>query len=179
MRFILLSFLFLFSCTLPTPAVPRVYVFRDSTVFLEYYTGASNPIDSSVVLREQIGQFAKTQLGVCYKYCSKDPAGGFDCSGFVNYVFNHFDIAVPRSSVEFTNLGKTISLAKARVGDLILFTGTVPGKKIVGHIGIILSNENGAIRFIHSSSGEVYGVTITLLEDYYMSRFVKVISILK
>jgi cell wall-associated NlpC family hydrolase len=128
---------------------------------------------------EKIVAFAKTQIGVPYKYCSMTPGGGFDCSGFVNYVFNHFAIAVPRASVGFTNIGREIQLSKTRPGDLILFTGTNPHSRVVGHIGIIIANDHGEISFIQSTSGIAYGVVISALDKNYMSRFVKVIRIVE
>lgn len=118
-------------------------------------------------------QFAKTLIGTPYKYASADPSEGFDCSGFISYVFNHFNIKVPRSSRDFRNAGKEISLKDCKPGDLILFTGTDSTERIIGHIGLILSNKNG-ITFIHSSSGKADGVVITRLNNYYRSRFVKV-----
>jgi cell wall-associated NlpC family hydrolase len=102
---------------------------------------------------------------------------GFDCSGFITYVFNHFKIAVPRSSIDFTNVGKDIPVENAMRGDIILFTGTDSTEKFVGHMGLITENKAGQIKFIHSTSGKAYGVTITPLSDYYRSRFVKTIRI--
>ncbi len=123
-----------------------------------------------------IVDFAETLIGVPYKYGSIDPAQGFDCSGFITYVFNHFDIKVPRSSIDFTNVGKEIKLPGAARGDLILFTGTDSLIRVVGHMGIVTGNTD-SLRFIHSTSGKQYGVTITSLGKYYMQRFVKVIRI--
>ena len=122
-------------------------------------------------------EYAKTLIGTPYLYGSANPNNGLDCSGFVNCVSNHFGIKVPRSSVEFTNIGTTIATNNAKPGDLILFTGTDPGKHIVGHIGIVTDNLNGQIQFIHSSSGKTKGVIITELSDYYKPRLVKVIRI--
>lgn len=121
--------------------------------------------------------YANTLIGVPYKYASTDPAIGFDCSGFITHIFNHFNIAVPRSSIDFTNVEKEISLAEAKPGDIVLFTGTDSTSREVGHMGIITSTENGEYYFIHSSSGKANGVTITLLNNYYAFRFVKVIRI--
>jgi len=115
-------------------------------------------------------------IGTPYKYGSSDPQQGFDCSGFITYVFNHFNIKVPRSSIDFTNSGITIPLKDAKRGDLILFTGTDSTEKFVGHMGIITMNVNDSIQFIHSTSGKAYGVTITPLNDNYMGRFVKVVK---
>jgi len=121
--------------------------------------------------------FAKKLIGVPYLYASTDPAKGFDCSGFITYVFNHFSIAVPRSSVDFTNVGKEVNYKDAMPGDLILFTGTDSTIRIVGHMGIVESVDNGTLKFIHSTSGKAKGVVITEFGNYYKSRFVKTIRI--
>lgn len=126
---------------------------------------------------QQVVDFAKTLIGIPYKYASTDPKVGFDCSGFITYVFNHFNIIVPRSSIDFTNVGKTVSPENAKPGDLILFTGTDSTEKFVGHMGLIVSNENNQVEFIHSTSGKKYGVTITPFNDYYHSRYMKTIRI--
>ena len=122
--------------------------------------------------------FAKTLIGVPYLYGSTDPAKGFDCSGFITYVFNHFDIQVPRSSIDFTNVGKEIPQTNAKRGDIILFTGTDSTEHFVGHMGIVVSNTD-TLKFIHSTSGKMYGVTITPLNKYYQGRFVKTIRLFK
>ncbi|HMK03027.1 MAG TPA: C40 family peptidase [Ferruginibacter sp.] len=132
-------------------------------------TGATGP--------QELLAFAKTLIGTPYRYASVDPAIGFDCSGFITYVFNHFKIAVPRSSIDFTNVERQVELADAKPGDLVLFTGTDSTIRLVGHMGIIASKENGEVHFIHSTSGKAYGVTISPLAKYYLSRFVKLIRI--
>ena len=128
------------------------------------------------VSRHELVRFAKTLIGIPYKYASTDPSNGFDCSGFITYVFNHFHWEVPRSSVDFTNVGKQINPIDAKEGDLILFTGTDDSIRIVGHMGIVIENMD-SLKFIHSTSGRAYGVTISSLEEHYKKRFVKVISI--
>lgn len=132
-------------------------------------TGNTKPAD--------VLAFAKTLIGVPYLYASTNPAKGFDCSGFITYVFNHFNISVPRSSVDFTNVGTEVDYQNAKFGDLILFTGTDSTIRIVGHMGIVESVENGVLKFIHSTSGKAKGVVITEFGNYYKSRFVKVIRI--
>ena len=127
---------------------------------------------------QQIVDFAKTLMGTPYLYGSTNPSEGFDCSGFISYVFNHFGLKVPRSSVEFTNRGREVPVARAQPGDLILFTGTDSTDRTVGHMGIVIEkNSDGGLQFIHSSSGKANGVTVSPLEGYYEKRFVKVISV--
>ncbi len=133
-------------------------------------------INSKDVSPENLVSFAETLIGTPYKYASTDPHVGFDCSGFITYVFNNYKIDVPRSSKDFKNKGIEIPLSQSKKGDLILFTGTDSTERIIGHMGIIISNTNG-IKFIHSSSGKAHGVVVTELNNYYQGRFVKVIRV--
>jgi cell wall-associated NlpC family hydrolase len=125
----------------------------------------------------EVVNFAKTLIGVKYKYASTDPGVGFDCSGFITYVFNHFKIPVPRASIDFTNVGKPVPVEMAKSGDIILFTGTDRTERFVGHMGIVVANNNDQLEFIHSTSGKAHGVTITPLNDYYKGRFIKTIRL--
>lgn len=121
--------------------------------------------------------FAQSLVGTPYQYGSSNPAHGLDCSGFVTYVFNHFNIVVPRSSVDFTFIQHEIDIKDAKPGDLILFTGTDSTIRTVGHMGIITSNSADGPTFIHSTSGKAYGVTQTSLKLHYVGRYVKTIRI--
>lgn len=151
-------------------------VLKDSSVNFKEPTGekginATNEIDTKNVSPEKLMSFAETLIGVPYKYASTDPKIGFDCSGFITYVFNHFDIKVPRSSIDFTNVGEQLKEEQVKRGDIILFTGTDPKETHVGHMGLVVSNKD-SIRFIHSTSGKAFSVTITPLNEYYRTRLV-------
>lgn len=130
-------------------------------------------INTGAVQPQELMAFAETLVGTPYVYASTNPARGFDCSGFITYVFNHFKIAVPRSSVDFTPVGQTVPVEQAKRGDIILFTGTNPAERHVGHMGLVVSNTD-TLRFIHSSSGKAMGVTVTPLNGYYQNRFVRI-----
>jgi cell wall-associated NlpC family hydrolase len=134
----------------------------------------SKGIETRNVKPEELMSFAETLIATPYVWGSVNPQVGFDCSGFITYVFNHFNISVPRSSIDFTNVGKQINVEEAKRGDIILFTGTNPLERYVGHMGLIVSNAD-TLKFIHSTSGKAMGVTITPLSSYYQSRFVKTI----
>lgn len=122
--------------------------------------------------------FAKTMIGIPYRYATSNPKVGFDCSGFVSYVFTNLGFKVPRSSREFSSVGQETNLENAKVGDVLIFTGTNVKVRKVGHVGIIYSIDADGIKFIHSTSGKAHGVTITEFNDYYKSRFMKVVSII-
>lgn len=140
-------------------------------------TSQMNTINTGSITPQQLTGFARTAIGIPYKYASTDPNEGFDCSGFITYVFNHFGIAVPRTSVDFTHVKHDVPLQASRPGDLILFTGTDSNIRVVGHMGIILSNPGDSVQFIHATSGRKYGVTVSPLTAGYAKRFVKVIRI--
>ena len=159
-------------------AVIRSYPVDKAAIYIDTVKSfkGGQKIDTKNVNPAELLNFARTQIGVPYLYASIDPAKGFDCSGFITYVFHHFNIEVPRSSVDFTNLETEIPLNSTAPGDLILFTGTDSAATVVGHMGIITENTD-SIRFIHSTSGKANSVTITAVNNYYMKRFVKVIRI--
>jgi cell wall-associated NlpC family hydrolase len=126
---------------------------------------------------EDVIRFANSLVGTPYVYGSSDPKVGFDCSGFITYVFNHFKIQVPRSSVQFKNIGKTIPVANAKRADLILFTDPDIDNSTsteIGHVGLITSNDSGVISFIHSTSGKAMSVAISPMSEHYKKRFVRV-----
>lgn len=137
----------------------------------------SRTIDTKNADPFSVVDFAETLIGTKYKYGSAVKEKGFDCSGFVTYVFNHFNISVPRVSKDFTNTGTTVPIDKSKKGDLILFTGTDTTGWVVGHMGFITENNNGKVKFIHSSSGKSIGVIISQMSSYYVTRFVKVIRV--
>ncbi|MES2107853.1 MAG: NlpC/P60 family protein [Bacteroidota bacterium] len=121
--------------------------------------------------------FACSLEGTPYMYGSTDPKQGLDCSGFITCVFKHFNIIVPRMSVDFTPVDHPVALTHAQPGDLILFTGADSTIKVVGHMGIITANSGKGLTFIHSESGKNIGVIETPFDDYYKARYIKTIRI--
>jgi lipoprotein Spr len=129
---------------------------------------------------EKIMNFAESLIGVKYRYGSSNPKVGFDCSGFVTYVLKQFGFSGARSSADYAAKGKSIKLADAKVGDVLVFTGSNSKLRRPGHVGIIYSiDDDGKIKFIHSSSGKARGVTITDLEGYYQKRFLKAVTVVE
>ena len=138
----------------------------------------------SVVIRtkaDTIIDLAKTFLGTRYCYGSCSPKNGFDCSGFVYYVFKENGVLLPRSSYEMGKFGKQVPLSECRKGDIILFRGPNLKVKGIGHAALIISEQGQPVRFIHSSSNTKSGGVIISSYDesgYYSKRFVKVIRVL-
>ena len=125
-------------------------------------------------IKQQILNVAAESLGSPYRGGGTTPAG-FDCSGFVKYTMDQFDIALPRNSAEMAKTGKRILKKDAKPGDLIFFNTN--GSNI-SHVGIVTENSDGVIKFIHSSTtrGVVYSSTS---DGYYSRTFVCVNRILE
>ena len=128
--------------------------------------------DSSWINKaDSVIMFAKSQLGVPYKWATCNPNISFDCSGLTSYAYSSCGIYCSRISKNYNKIGTKITLAECRKGDCILFTGTSGQRSGIGHIGIIISNNENGIKFIHcSSSKKHFGVVIT---DYYNSGYPK------
>jgi cell wall-associated NlpC family hydrolase len=83
--------------------------------------------------------YARRLLGVPYSWGGTSPATGFDCSGFVRFVFRHFGVELPHSSYAQFDLGRRVARGGLRPGDLVFFDG-------LGHVGLYV----GKGRFIHA-----------------------------
>ena len=88
---------------------------------------------------EKIVRFARHFLGVRYVYGGTSPRSGFDCSGFTRYVYAHFGVELPHYSGAQFDMGRRVSRAGLRPGDLVFFNG-------LGHVGLYI----GGGRFIHA-----------------------------
>lgn len=132
----------------------------------------------SDINRSELVEFAKEYVGINYQYASLDPAKGFDCSGFVYFVFHHFNINLPRSSKDYELLGVAQNPEEFKVGDILVFYGYQDSTHI-GHVGIICEANGMKSKFIHSSSGKANGITISqLASGQYTSRFYKCIDVI-
>ncbi|MFT4600157.1 MAG: cell wall-associated NlpC family hydrolase [Arenicella sp.] len=130
-------------------------------------------------LRDSIVDYAQNFLGTPYKWGGTSTSG-FDCTGFVYYVFKKFGVKVSRASSGYENAGEKVDFENSKAGDIMLFTGTNSSIRKVGHAGIVLKNTDGMIDFIHSSSSKRhFGVTITRYnESGYEKRFLRIINVL-
>lgn len=132
----------------------------------------NTPLDSTKNSRlDQMIGSAKKYLGIPYRYAGTSPAG-FDCSGFIYYVLKKYDVNITRSSASMSTYGKRVKLADVRKGDLLFFSGSKISKTVVGHVGMVIENENGIIKFIHSANNGGVQVTTFNGSKYYVPRFI-------
>lgn len=133
--------------------------------------------NTTTVSPEAFVNYAVSLKGTPYLYGSTDPAVGVDCSGLVTAVFNFFNIAVPRRTVDFKNAEKKITIEEAKPGDIVLFTGSDLSLRKPGHMGIITSVGKD-IEFVHASSGQASAVTTGKLSyTYFKTRLLDIVRV--
>jgi cell wall-associated NlpC family hydrolase len=136
-------------------------IVEDKTYYLLMGKNLRETNEVSQDKTKQIIDTAKSFIGVPYKFGGTTPKG-FDCSGFVQYVFDKRKIALPRSADTQFKVGKGIAQKNLQQGDLVFFSTYEKG---ASHCGIYL--EQG--KFIHASS---HGVMISRLdESYWKTRY--------
>ena len=106
-------------------------------------------IHVSPALRNDIVNIALQHKNTPYQWNGKTP-GGFDCSGFVQFVYSQAGFEIPRTSTQQFRSGCKVSRSNLKKGDLVFFKtrkylGTI---LYPGHVGIYI----GENRFIHSPS---------------------------
>ncbi len=115
-------------------------------------------------IRQQIVDYSKKLQGIRYVY-GGSTTKGFDCSGFVSYVFKKHGITLDRTSRGMGKGGTPVKKADLQPGDLVFFD-TNGGLNGITHVGIYI----GSNKFIHASSYLNRKVTISSLGDKYYSK---------
>ncbi len=110
----------------------------------------------------QVVGIALQYLGVPYVWGGSSPATGFDCSGFVSYVFAQVGVYLPHHAASQYSYGTPVSYDQLAPGDLVFFDG-------LGHVGIYI----GGGQFVHAPhTGDVVRIS-SLAErmgSYYGAR---------
>lgn len=115
----------------------------------------------------EVLKIASEYYGVRYRMGGNSRAG-IDCSGLVCKAFESTEIKIPRTSIEMSRMGRRLQNYEVRKGDLIFFR--TRGGRNVNHVGLVVENNDGEIKFIHASSSQ--GVTLSSLnEAYYKKSF--------
>ena len=104
-----------------------------------------------------IVQSASRYKGVPYAFGGTSPKG-FDCSGYVQFIFKKANAVLPRAADEQVLKGLFVTQSQLKPGDLVFFTTYAPG---ASHVGIYAGNGN----FWHTSSSK--GVMLSSLRDVY------------
>ena len=132
---------------------------------LEAFSSSSKPYQLPV-LADSILERGMSLIGTRYRFGGTSEKSGFDCSGFIGYLFREeAGMTLPRSTREMINVdAPKVARNKLKPGDLLFFSTNGRGR--VSHAGIYLGDN----QFIHSSSRRSGGVRIDSLGDSYWSK---------
>ena len=145
--------------TPPTNALPIIPTFPAVKARIKAKAKPTRTTQSHLAFGMRVVDYAKRFRGVRYVYGGSSPRAGFDCSGFVRFVYAHFGVPLAHSSYAQFGLGHRIGRSSLRPGDLVFFDG-------LGHVGIYIGNG----RFIHAPHSGTR-VRIETLAGWYSSRF--------
>lgn len=108
---------------------------------------------------------ALSLTGIQYKYGGNSPSTGFDCSGFVRYVFSQAtNLTLPPTARAIAQIGKTVKKDELQPGDLVFFNTL---RSAFSHVGIYMGDN----KFIHApSSGKTVRVE-NMQDSYWAKRF--------
>lgn len=163
MRFRFIFFIFLIQLTVSVLNAQNT----DSIASLELV-----PIDSSAVTKsftDSLLRIAEGFKGTPYRLGGHS-SRGFDCSGFVNYLYSRFDVPLASSCPGIAMKCDKISKDEVQKGDLIFFKGRNSRSRALGHVSIVYDvDSTGGIRMIHATQR---GVVLDQLNksSYYKPR---------
>lgn len=135
--------------------------FKDSAFWNEHFVKAKRLSASTFSFSDyKIVSESREQLGVSYQFGAESPEDGFDCSGFIQYVFKEaYNAALPRSTDQQWKFGTYVKKEDLQVGDVVFFEDTY--RSGISHAGVYI----GKNRMIHAKHKE--GVTVDYLTDKY------------
>ena len=124
----------------------------------------ARPAPSGVVDGYALSSTALSLRGAPYRNGGTTPSG-FDCSGFVQYVFGQHGVAMPRETREQFRVGGRVDRDRLQPGDLVFFTTIAPG---ASHVGIVI----GGDQFVHAPSERGVVRVESLATAYWSRRYV-------
>ena len=131
-------------------------------------SSSSSSNSSTSVSVDKVLDFAHQQLGKPYVWGAQGP-NSFDCSGLIYYVYkNAANITLPRTSVEQSKFGTTVSKSNLKAGDLVFFDTNGPNNGAVSHVGIYA----GEGQLIHASSSNKKIVKVNMETSYWNNTYI-------
>jgi cell wall-associated NlpC family hydrolase len=147
LRLRILIYVCLCACALALPALAKGALRRS-----QHFDRADEELN--------IVRYAKKFIGVRYRWGGTSPRSGFDCSGFVEYVYRHFGISLPHYTVSQYERGRRVGRRGMQPGDLVFFAG-------LSHVGLYI----GHGKFIHAPHTGTRVSIASLRSGWYRAEF--------
>lgn len=150
--------------------ITQAAVARFQSDYLLGTDGIAGPLTQEAIkhsiVKQKLLQDTYSYLGTSYVWGGSSPSTGFDCSGFIYFMFNKFGIPQVRTtSVNLFSQGYAVNKSMLRPGDLVFFNNIYTG--IIDHVGFYLGNGS----FISATSSK--GIYVQQMDNsYWGPRFV-------
>ncbi len=118
--------------------------------------------------KESLVKSAKHYLGGKYVWGGTEP-DGFDCSGYVKYIYEQEGIALPRTAYEQSKVGEYVSRDELAKGDLLFFLTDKKRNLPITHVGMYIGDD----KFIHAASKKKGIIISSLSKSRYAHLYVK------
>ena len=115
-------------------------------------------------------EFGKKFIGVPYKWGGNTPQG-FDCSGFINYIFNNNGYNLHGNAPVIATLCDKIEKKNLKKGDLVFFKGSNINDQSIGHVALVISVNGDDFEMIHATTSKGVMINSFLQYDYWKTRF--------
>ena len=132
-------------------------------------SNSTQVIDSALNLGKKL-------IGHRYKYGGSS-LSGFDCSGFISYIFRKYGCTFPHSSRAYSQIGETIckdSIKTLRKGDILLFKGLNSKSTRIGHVSIVVEASESQILMLHSCCDKGVAIENYTTSEYYPKRLIAI-----
>jgi cell wall-associated NlpC family hydrolase len=143
---------------------------------LEPFPIKHNLTECPAFIIDSVVNFGKELIGLPYRYGGSS-LKGFDCSGFIRYIFQKYGYSFPHSSMAYAKIGTKIkrdSILSVKKGDLLLFKGRNIKSKRIGHIALVVEINDNEILMLHSCCDKGIAIENYLTSAYYPKRLVEI-----
>jgi len=124
--------------------------------------------------KQNIIEYAKRYLGGKYVWGGTEP-DGFDCSGYIKYLYKQEGIELPRTAYQQSKVGKLVKRDELQKGDLLFFLTDKKRHIPITHVGMYIGDD----KFIHAASRTKGIIISSLTKSKYSKIFVKATRIIK
>jgi len=138
----------------------------------DFKASAVDTVCEEIYLEEvdKMINYAKKFIGVPYVFGGTGD-GGFDCSGYTQFVLGKYGTELPRNAKSQKEFSKPIKIKEVQKGDLLFFSRN-RSKHNITHVGIVISEPGEDIVMIHASSSQGIMITNVTTNTYWSPKLV-------
>lgn len=153
----------------------RVYISEEVVYEVDNNTSGETVTDDAIFDDEErflssLTDLAEDYVGTPYKYGGTSPEG-FDCSGFVQFIFKQKGISIPRIPTDMAAISNKVDFKDLRPGDLVYFKGSNANSSEIGHVALVIESDGTNFKMIHSTSSKGVIISDFNQSEYWKTRY--------